>query len=77
MEGALGIALMNSMRGSTVAVVCSMLYCSTNPGQCLTVGSSMSALMITIGGILWVVHGASPKGALARELKRLESKNVV
>ncbi|MCJ1422623.1 hypothetical protein MMC29_000503 [Sticta canariensis] len=78
LEGALGIALVNSMKGSSVAVVCSMLYCSaTSPGSCLNPGSSLSAVMITLGGILWVVHGASPKGALARELKRLESKSIV
>ena len=78
LEGALGIALVNSMRGSTVAVLASALYCSASkPEACLTFLPSVSAAMITLGGVLWVVHGASPKGALARELKRLESKATV
>ena len=78
LEGALGIALVNSMKGSTVAVVAGALYCSaSSPGACLTPLSTASAALITLGGVLWVVHGASPKGALARNLKRLESKNVV
>ena len=49
-EGALGVALVNSMKGSTVAVVSGLLFCrGAHPGQCLTLASSLSAATITAG----------------------------
>ena len=52
-EGALGVALVNSMKGSTVAVVSSLFFCrGPQPGQCLTLASSLSAITVTAGEAL-------------------------
>ena len=58
-QGALGVALVNAMRGAVIAAGASVLFCSPDrPKLCMNVQSGVSAVVTTIGGLAWVVAGA-------------------
>lgn len=55
-EGAIGVGVVNSVRGAVLAVVTSVLFCTPQqPVLCLTAQSGASAAVITLGGIAWVM----------------------
>ncbi len=53
-EGALGVALVNVVRGATVTLAAGFLFCSNSPANCLTLASGGSAAIIAAGGLTWV-----------------------
>ena len=62
-DGALGVGMVNAMRGATVALIAGVWFCSeATPWQCLTPWSATSAAAVTVGSIMWVNakvrHGA-------------------
>lgn len=70
-EGALGVSLVNSVRGAVIAVLVGLLMCSAEkPGLCLTLQSGLSAAVTTIGGLAWVLAGDKAKKAAAAKKKK-------
>jgi hypothetical protein len=58
LDGALGVGLVNAVRGATVAIASGLLFCRPDkPGQCLSMASATSAAVVTAGGIVWVCAG--------------------
>ena len=54
-DGALGVGMVNAMRGATVALIAGVWFCSeATPWQCLTPWSATSAAVVTVGSIMWV-----------------------
>ncbi len=75
-EGAIGVGLVNAVRGAVITVVVAALFCS--PGRrhlCLTNQTMLSAAVTTAGGAIYVLTGGGqqphkPKaaaGQLTRE----------
>ena len=68
------------MKGSTVAVISSLLFCrGLQPGQCLTPASTLSAATVTAGGLAWVLSPGQPKRGklskkLSKQLSRIDSR---
>ena len=61
-EGALGVGLINVVRGSTVTIVSGSLLCPAGRlRQCFPVSSVGSAVIVTAGGILWTWTGHQPQ----------------
>jgi hypothetical protein len=54
-DGALGVGLVTAVRSATVSLSSGLLFCSpAAPAQCLTPLSAASALIVTLGGVVWV-----------------------
>ncbi len=55
-DGAIGVGVVNSVRGAVLTVVTSALFCTPqHPWLCLTTLSGMSAAVTTLGGVVWVL----------------------
>lgn len=56
-DGAIGVGVVNSVRGAALTVVTSVLFCSPErPWLCLSMQSGLSAAVTTLGGMLWVLN---------------------
>lgn len=54
-DGALGVGMVNAMRGAIIALIAGVWFCSeATPWQCLTPLSAASAAIVTSGSIMWV-----------------------
>lgn len=54
-DGALGVGMVNAVRGAIIAVISGVWFCSAaTPWQCLTPLSAASAAVVTAGSIMWV-----------------------
>ena len=54
-EGAVGVALVNAIRGGTVSLMTGALFCrSATPNRCLSVWTACSAAVETAGGVTWL-----------------------
>lgn len=54
-DGALGVGMVNAMRGAVIALIAGVWFCSAaTPWQCLTPLSAASAAIVTSGSIMWV-----------------------
>lgn len=81
-EGALGVSLVNAVRGAAVTVVVGLLFCSKErPLLCLTMQSGVAACIVTAGGVLWVldgnVHSARVQKQETVEIKERRGSMVV
>lgn len=56
-HGAMSVGLVNAVRASVVSVVSSLLFCRVKPQLCLTSWRAISALVVTVGAVQWVVAG--------------------
>ena len=56
-EGALGVGLVNAVRGATVSIMAALLFCRGDASQCLTPRTALSATIITAGALGWVAAG--------------------
>lgn len=56
-HGAMSVGLVNAVRASVVSVVSSMLFCHVKPQLCLTYWRGISALVVTVGAVQWVIAG--------------------
>lgn len=56
-HGAMAVGLVNAVRASVVSVISSVLFCSIKPQLCLTYWRGISALVVTVGAVQWVVAG--------------------
>lgn len=56
-HGAMSVGLVNAVRASVVSVVSSLLFCNVKPQLCLTSWRAISALVVTVGAVQWVVAG--------------------
>ena len=75
-EGALGVGLINVVRGSSVTIVGSSLMCrGARLWSCFSVGSIGSAAIVTAGGVLWTCteHRPQPLSESAARLARAAS----
>ena len=75
-EGALGVGLINVVRGSTVTIVSGILFCPAGHfWQCFPVSSVGSAVIVTAGGVLWTCtgHQSQPLSESAVKLARAAS----
>ena len=58
-QGALGVSLVNAVRGALLAVIIGAVFCTpAKPELCLTVQSGAAALVTTVGGLIWTLAGA-------------------
>lgn len=74
-DGAIGVGLINAVRGAILAVVTSLLFCSEDrePTLCLTYRSGLSALITTLGGVAWVLTGHQrQKSKGSKEFKKIQ-----
>ncbi len=54
-EGAVGVALVNAIRGGTVSLLTGALFCSSAaPNRCLSGWTACSAAIETAGGATWL-----------------------
>jgi drug/metabolite transporter (DMT)-like permease len=61
-HGALGVSLVNAMRGAAIAVVGALLFCSPQDRQlCLTPPAAASAALVAVGGACWAIAGSKKK----------------
>lgn len=64
--GALGVGLVNAVRGAVLTVIGGLLFCTpAKPWQCLTRQMVLAAGVITAGGVAWVVAESRAKKAAA------------
>lgn len=56
-HGAMSVGLVNAVRASVVSVVSSVLFCNVKPQLCLTYWRGISALVVTVGAMQWVIAG--------------------
>lgn len=54
-DGALGVQLVNAVRGSVTNVVASLAFCRHEISECLSVASICSGMLTATGGILWTL----------------------
>lgn len=54
-DGALGVQLVNAVRGSVTNIVASIAFCTDNNAVCLSTASMCSGVLTTTGGILWTL----------------------
>ena len=67
-HGALGVTLVNAVRGAAIAITAAALFCSgSRPEMCLTRSSGLSAGLVTLGGALWAVSSRKNTKALVHE----------
>lgn len=53
-QGAIGVGIVNSVRGAVVTGLSALLFCSpATPYQCLNLYSATGAVVVTVGGIVW------------------------
>ena len=65
-DGALGVGLVNVVRGSTVTLVAGIMSCALRrPWQCLSLGSLGSAAVVTCGGLLWAFSSSAAPESLS------------
>lgn len=72
-HGAMSVGLVNAVRASVVSVVSSVLFCNVKPRLCLTYWRGISALVVTVGAMQWVVAGEAESGLRKRHRIRLAS----
>jgi hypothetical protein len=65
-HGAMSVGLVNAVRASVVSVVSSVLFCNVKPQLCLTYWRGISALVVTVGAMQWVIAGKSDGIRLAK-----------
>ena len=54
-EGAVGVALVNAIRGGTVSLLTGALFCSSAaPNRCVGAWTACSAAVGTAGGVTWL-----------------------
>ncbi|GAB4819412.1 hypothetical protein N2152v2_006458 [Parachlorella kessleri] len=54
--GAIGVGVVNSVRGAVLTVVTSLLFCiPERPWLCMDARSGLSAAVTTLGGLVWVL----------------------
>ena len=54
-EGAVGVALVNAIRGGTVSLLTGALFCSSAaPNRCVGAWTACSAAVETAGGVTWL-----------------------
>jgi len=67
-DGAIGVGLVNAVRGAAITVVIAALFCG--PGKqhlCLTRQTVLSAVITTTGGAVYVLTGGQPRPAAVRK----------
>jgi len=70
-DGALGVGLVNVVRGSTVTLVAGALFCTAERlWHCFSLGTLGSAAVVTAGGLLWVFSG-TPTESLSESAVKL------
>lgn len=58
-EGAIGVGLVNAVRGAVITVTVAALFCSpARPHLCLTPQTILSAAITTVGGAVYVLAGS-------------------
>lgn len=75
-EGALGVGLVNVIRGSSVTIVGGLLMCpAAQFWHCFSLSSIGSAIVVTSGGLLWTCSGETPQplSESAKQLARAAS----
>lgn len=60
-DGALGVQLVNAVRGSVTNVVASLVFCRDAVSICLSYASMFSGVLTATGGVLWTLTGHAPK----------------
>ncbi|PSC69568.1 transporter permease [Micractinium conductrix] len=61
-DGALGVGLVNAVRGAVITIVIAALFCSSDrPHLCLTPQTILSAAVTTLGGAVYVLTGGGKK----------------
>jgi hypothetical protein len=66
-DGALGVSIVTAMRGAVVSFLSGVLFCSpAAPWQCLTFWRGCSAVVVSIGGLLWTLHSPTLLNATQR-----------
>ena len=69
-HGALGVSLVNAVRGAAIAVCGNVLFCTrAHPEMCLNRSSALSAALVTVGGALWAVSARRKKDIRSKEPK--------
>lgn len=64
-DGAIGVGVVNSVRGAVLTVVTHALFCRPDrPWLCMTPLSALSAAVTTAGGVVWVL--CDPKAQLEK-----------
>ena len=54
-EGAVGVALVNAIRGGAVSLLTGALFCSSaTPNRCVSAWTACSAAVETAGGVTWL-----------------------
>lgn len=72
-EGALGVGLVNAVRGAVVTVITGVLFCSdARPWLCMTPQSMATVVVTTAGGVAWVL--SKPPAVQKRPNTRSRSK---
>eukprot|EP00887_Chlorella_sp_A99_P001819 scaffold19.g1819.t1 len=65
-EGAVGVGLISAVRGAVLAIIMGLWFCSpARTTLCLTLQTSLSAAITTLGGVIWVL-AAAPAAAPRR-----------
>jgi uncharacterized membrane protein YeaQ/YmgE (transglycosylase-associated protein family) len=68
-EGAIGVGLVNAVRGAVITVVVAALFCTPQRRHlCLTPQTVLSAAITTVGGAVYVLTsaGQAPRGPAAK-----------
>jgi len=60
-DGALGVQLVNAVRGSVTNVVASLAFCRHTISECLSVASMCSGILTATGGVLWTLASGKQK----------------
>jgi uncharacterized membrane protein (DUF373 family) len=69
-DGAIGVGLVNAVRGAVLVVATSILFCSERSDLCLTFRSGISALLTTLGGVAWVLVGPQSQGRKSKKAEK-------
>jgi len=69
-DGAIGVGLVNAVRGAVLVVATSILFCSERSDLCLTFRSGFSALLTTLGGVAWVLVGPQSQGRKSKKAEK-------
>ena len=75
LHGAMSVGIVNAMRAVVVSVASAALFCRAgSTSQCLTLVSGSSAVLVTLGALLWATSAAAQHGQRAApQLKALPS----
>ncbi|KAL4856175.1 hypothetical protein ACK3TF_003317 [Chlorella vulgaris] len=80
-DGAIGVGLVNAVRGAVITVVAAAIFCSPSRQQlCLTRQTVLSACITTCGGAIYVLTGGGqrqqrPAAAAARAAQKERKKD--